>query len=160
MIYMSFVLYNDDGFEIKNISEKDFLEINDIQEIQQKINILIKKINKKNGLNIKVIDDLTNFTIKNLNCNYTINLEDSVNITQNNIESSVKKFYNSAYLFKIDDYSNRVCGLRESITMKYKNINNFNSESNILKYFKILRENSPSLDIEKFKRDIWIQKHG
>ena len=43
MIYMSFVLYNDGGFEIKNISEKDFLEINDIQEIQQKINILIKK---------------------------------------------------------------------------------------------------------------------
>ena len=157
MIYISFVLFNDGHFEIKNISDKDFLEINDIHHIILKVNKVIEDINKKNGIKINPINGSTNVSIKNLNCTYTITIDDNQNLKLNDIKNMVTKFYQNVYMFKIDgEYSKKTCGLKESISVKFKKIGNFNSENNIIKYFKILKESSGSMDIEEFKKKVWI----
>lgn len=157
MIYFSFILYNDGGFEIKNISDNEFIEIDDLQELLDKINSLIRKINKINEEKLEEINSIDELDIKNLNCNYIIKLDESIKLNQNNIVSSIKKFFNYSYLIKLDEeVSNKVCPLKETISLKYKKISNFISENNILKHFKILRENTETLDIEEFKEKIWI----
>ena len=73
-------------FEIKNISDKDFLEINDIHQIILKVNKVIEDINKKNGIKINTIKGSTNVSIKNLNCTYTITTDDNQNLKLNDIK--------------------------------------------------------------------------